>query len=189
MPPAGATQVHPHMQVVLTANPGNALARELAAEKRFMQSHGRVYLEELVRAEEHAGERWVGRCGSVAWLAPFAPTGLLGDCWAVFPECATIADLADAHIGDFAAGLARVLRAFAGKGLWSFNLTFFPDQFGSTSGAHRLSARILPRFYLNPKLHVSDASYLQLLLEERFAMIYPEQNAALLREAFGDSAA
>jgi hypothetical protein len=45
---------------------------------------------------------------------------------------------------------------------------------------------LLPRFYLNPKLHVTDASYLQLLLEERFAMAYPEQTAEMLRAAFRD---
>jgi hypothetical protein len=42
----------------------------------------------------------------------------------------------------------------------------------------------LPRFYLNPALHISDASYMHLLLEERFAMIHPEQVAARLRDAW-----
>ena len=48
------------------------------------------------------------------------------------------------------------------------------------------SARLLPRVYLNPKLHVTDGSYLQLLLEERFTMAYPEQTAERLRAAFLD---
>ncbi|MCX5731873.1 MAG: hypothetical protein NTY18_11115, partial [Deltaproteobacteria bacterium] len=33
MPPAGGTQLHPHMQVVATTEPGNAIRRELAAEE------------------------------------------------------------------------------------------------------------------------------------------------------------
>jgi hypothetical protein len=36
---------------------------------------------------------------------------------------------------------------------------------------------------LNAGLHVTDVSYLQLLLEERFAMVRPEETAALLRTA------
>jgi galactose-1-phosphate uridylyltransferase len=105
---------------------------------------------------------------------------------ALFPGRATLAELSDAEIAEFARGLTRVLRAFAGRGLWSFNLTFFPARFGESDGRHWLSARLLPRLYLNSKFHVTDASYMQLLLEESFAMTYPEQTAQVLREAFSD---
>ncbi len=184
MPPSGASQVHPHMQVVLTANPGNAVVRELEAESAFLRRHGECFGHELLRAEQARGERFVARTGAVAWLVPFVPSGLLGDCVALFPGRGNLAELSDAEVAEFARGLVRVLRAFSGRGLWSFNLTFFPARFGAADGRHWLSARILPRFYLNPRLHVSDASYLQLLLEERFAMVYPEATAALLRKAF-----
>jgi galactose-1-phosphate uridylyltransferase len=40
MPPAGASQVHPHMQVVATADPGNALRREQAAAQRWREQRG-----------------------------------------------------------------------------------------------------------------------------------------------------
>ena len=184
MPPAGGTQIHPHMQVVLTAHPGNAVTRELAAEAAFRRRHGGCYAEMLLHEERSRGERLVAETASVAWLVPFVPMGLFGDCMALFPGRATLAELSDAEIADFARGLTRVLRAFAGQGLWSFNLTFFPARFGANDGAHWLSARLLPRLYLNSKFHVSDASYLQLLLEESFAMVYPEQTAQMLRKAF-----
>ena len=183
MPPAGASQVHPHLQIVLTASPGNALTRELAAESGYLQSHGRCYAEALLSAEIEAQERYVGATGCVSWLVPFVPYGLFGDCAAVFRERATIAELSDADIADFARGLTGVLRGFAERGLWSFNLTFFPARFGPGGGAHWLTARVLPRLYLNAGLHVTDVSYLQLLLEERFAMVRPEETAALLRSA------
>ena len=184
MPPAGGTQIHPHMQVVLTAHPGNAVARELQAEAEFSRRNGACYAECLLQAERSRGERFVAQTGAVAWLVPFVPVGLFGDCMALFPGRATLADLSDTDIGDFAGGLARALRAFAGRGLWSFNLTFFPARFGASDGSHWLSARLLPRLYLNSKFHVSDASYMHLLLEEKFAMTYPEQTAQVLREAF-----
>lgn len=182
MPAAGASQVHPHLQVVLTANPGNALTREIAAESEFFRTHGRCYGEALLSGEMAARERYVGATGSVSWLVPFVPYGLFGDCIAVFPERATIAELSDAEIADFGRGLSLMLRGFAGRGLWSFNLSFFPARFGAGDGSHWLTARLLPRLYLNPRLHVTDVSYLQLLLEERFAMIYPEETAQMLRQ-------
>jgi len=183
MPPAGASQVHPHMQVVATADPGNALRRELAAAQDWLARTGHPFAEALLETERD-GPRWVGEQGGIAWFAPFAPSGLLGDATAVFPGRTSVTDLSDAEIAGFAGGLVRVLRGFAGQGLWSFNLCLMSDTFGAASGRHWLVARLLPRFYLNPTLHISDASYMHLLLEERFAMVYPEEVAARLRDAW-----
>lgn len=183
MPPAGASQVHPHMQVVATADPGNALRRELAAAHQWREQRGGAYLEALIETER-AGPRWVGEQGGVAWLVPFAPSGLLGDAMAVFPGRTAVTDLTEADIAGFSRGLVRILRGFSAYGLWSFNLCLMPDAFGASVGRHWVVARLLPRFYLNPALHISDASYMHLLLEERFAMIHPEQVAARLRDAW-----
>jgi hypothetical protein len=47
-----------------------------------------------------------------------------------------------------------------------------------------MSAKLLPRFYISPRLHVTDVSNLHLHREQRFAMIYPEETAAMLRQEF-----
>jgi len=190
MPASGGSQVHPHMQVVATSNPGNALRRELAAAAAWRGRRGRVYGDELVAAER-GGPRWIGEAGGVAWLAPFAPSGLLGDAQALFAERAAVTDLTDDDIAAFAEGLVRVLRGFAAQGLWSFNLCLMPDACGGAREPrrHALTARLLPRFYLNPQLHVSDVAYMHLLLEERFSMTYPEEVAARLRAAWMEAEA
>ena len=131
----------------------------------------------------------MGRTGLGTWLVPFAPTGVLGDCRAYLPGKATVLELDDGEIEDFARGLRRALSAFAALGLWSFNLTFVPDRAGERSGRHALSARVLPRLYLDPALHVPDANYLHLLLGERFSMAWPEETAERLRRAFGAAGA
>jgi galactose-1-phosphate uridylyltransferase len=180
MPASGGSQVHPHMQVVATANAANALRRELAAAEAWLARRGRPFAAELLDAERE-GPRWIGEEGGIAWLAPFAPSGLLGDAAAIFADRTAVTELTDADIAAFAQGLVRVLRGFAAQGLWSFNLCFMPDAFGQRSRRHALGARLLPRFYLNPRLHVSDVAYMHLLLEERFSMTYPEEVAARLR--------
>jgi len=184
MPPSGGSQLHPHMQVIHTTRPGNALRRQLAAESAWLERHHRPFLADLVAAERNLGERWIGESGSVAWLAPFAPTGLLGDCMAVFPRRRAIGDLTDRNLADFSRGLRRVLAYFAGRGLWSFNLVFLGDRSGAEDERHWLSARVIPRFYVNAATHASDVAYMQLVLEERFAMTYPEDTAAALRAAW-----
>jgi galactose-1-phosphate uridylyltransferase len=177
------------MQVIVSRNPGNALRRSLDAGSGYRARTGRVYHADLVETERSRGERWVGEAGSVAWLAPFTPTGLLGDLAAVFRERATVLDLSDADIADFAGSLVRLLAALAARGLWSFNLCLMPAPFGEGSDRHWLTAKLLPRIYLNPKLHVSDVAYLHLLLEERFAMLYPEEVAAALAPALAGNRA
>jgi galactose-1-phosphate uridylyltransferase len=186
MPPAGGTQLHPHLQVVATSEPGNAVRRELAAESAWLAAHGRPYAQDLLAAEEAAG-RVVGRTGRWTWYVPFAPTGVLGDCRAVLPGKSSVLELDDEDVAAFAAGARRVLRGFAGSGLWSFNLTFVPDRMSDRSGRHALSARLLPRLYIDPVLHTPDANYLHMLLGERFSMAWPEEVAERLRKAFSEA--
>ncbi len=183
LPPAGGTQIHPHLQAVGTSEPGNSVRRELSAEEAWRVAHGRPFAADLLAAEEAAG-RAVGRTGRWTWLVPFAPTGVLGDCRAYLPGKATVLDLDDGEIADFARGLRRALSAFASLGLWSFNLTFFPDRTGAAPGRHWLSARLLPRAWLDGPLHVPDANFMHLLLREPFTMARPEEVAARLRPAF-----
>lgn len=182
MPAAGASQIHPHMQAVVTTNPGNRARRELTAEREYLARNGRYYAEDLLTREREQSARWIGMSGTVAWYVPFSPTGVLGDCCAVFPGRSTLTDLIDRDIADFARGLQTVLDYFAGIGLWSFNLCFFPDAWGADPGAHWLTVRIVPRLYLNPQTHCTDVAHLQLLLEERFSMVYPEETAEGIRK-------
>ncbi len=182
MPPAGASQVHPHLQVIVTDAPGNALRRELDAESAFLADGTRAYPELLLEAER-GGERWLGEDGGVAWWVPWCPLGVLGAAQALFIRRATLGECGDTEIHAFAAFLSRLLGAYAALGLWSFNLTFLPDAEGERSCRHRLVARLMPRFYLHPHLHNSDTAYLQLLLGEKFAMVSPERHAAELRAA------
>ncbi|MCC6211858.1 MAG: methylmalonyl Co-A mutase-associated GTPase MeaB [Burkholderiales bacterium] len=183
MPPSGASQVHPHMQVVVTDTPGNALRRELEAETRFLERRGVPWPRALLDAERAAGERLVLEQGRVTWWTPFCPVGMLGDAQALLAERATLGECSDADLETFAQSLARLAAAYARLGQWSFNLTLFPDAEGERSGRHWLGARLLPRFYLHPQLHNSDVAYLQLLLGEKFGMVRPEAHAAALREA------
>jgi len=183
MPPAGASQVHPHLQVVVTDTPGNALRRELDAETRFLERQGVAWPQALLAAERDARERLVLEEGFISWWVPFCPTGMMGDARALFAGRATLGECSDDEIRTFASSLARLAAAYARLGHWSFNLTLFPDAEGGRSGRHWLGARLLPRFYLHPQLHNSDVAYLQLLLGEKFGMVRPEAHAAALREA------
>lgn len=185
MPPSGGSQIHPHIQVIHTQRPVNTLRRRLAAESDWRERHDDPYMAALIEAERSNGARWIGDTGSVGWWAPFQPTGMLGDCAAVFPEMATITDLTDDDIENFVEGLRRVLAGFADMGFVSFNLVFSSDQASADPDRHWVTAQVVPRFYVNPANRATDAAYLQFVVHENFAMVYPEETAARLRERWG----
>ncbi|HTD02471.1 hypothetical protein [Undibacterium sp.] len=182
LPASGGSQLHPHMQVALTQHPGNRLARELTAESAYLSATGNAYASDLIEAERD-GARWLMEDAAASWIVPFAPIGALGDVTAIFRQHGAIEELGDAEIMVFSGALSKMIAYFANNGLSSFNLSFFPDIPTDESGRHRLTARLLPRFYLNNALHVSDASYLQLLLQESFCMRFPEVLAEQMRKA------
>jgi hypothetical protein len=47
-----------------------------------------------------------------------------------------------------------------------------------------MSAKLLPRFHISPRQRVTDVCSLHLHLEQRFAMIYAEETAVMLRREF-----
>jgi galactose-1-phosphate uridylyltransferase len=181
LPASGSSQLHPHIQVALTRHPGNRLVRELRAQGDYLATHGRAYADDLLAAERD-GPRWITQDDAASWLVPFAPTGVLGDACAVFHRGASVEELDDSDIVGFASTLVKLIACFARQGLPSFNLSFFSDAPTEASGRHRLVARLLPRLFLNNALHVCDASYLQLLLQEAFCMRIPEELAQQLRD-------
>jgi galactose-1-phosphate uridylyltransferase len=94
----------------------------------------------------------------------------------------SVTDLSDADIAQFAEGLAKVLAGFDAMGFASFNLVLAGVAAGETSGHHRVTASVVPRFYVNPHSHACDVAYMQLCLDENFSMLAPEEVARRLRD-------
>ena len=76
------------------------------------------------------------------------------------------------------------MQAFSSTNLWSFNLAFYPQATGIETDEHYLTAHLVPRLYIAPGLHSADVSFMQLLLDEKFATVYPEQVAQQIKSVF-----
>ena len=183
MPPAGATQVHPHLQVFATDRPGRLLEEEMAASRRHRHRFGRVYWDELVETELHLGERWVGRGRHTAWLTPFVSRSVISDLMVVFPGRARLSDLSASELEEFGRGLSAALQELAAEGVASFNLALYPAPAGSPDPPLWLHARLSPRIHFNPAIGGSDATVWQHLLDEPFMVRSPERLAETLRPA------
>lgn len=177
LPPAGSSQIHPHLQVFATAAPGNAPLAEWRAEEAYRQAHAADFWSALLEEEKKRGERYLGRLGETEWLIAFRPYGVLGDVLALFPEGVLLPHVPRDLFLTLAAGLERLFRFFRDAHLVSFNLALYQSP-------RRLRLRFIPRLYLHQAIHTSDINHLQMLLAEPIAMVPPEEMAARIRPYF-----
>lgn len=185
MPMAGASLLHPHMQIYATDRPGNWLGAQISAAQRYYDASGHNFWEDLLAEEQTQGVRYLGSTGRVQWLVPFVPLGFIGDVEAVFPDRFTILDLTEQDLQDFSQGLIRVLDYMNDTNLYAFNLAFYPGQ--APTDHTWVHARISFRGMINPALNSPDVSAIRHLYDEPFTTVYPEELASTLRGYFSES--
>jgi galactose-1-phosphate uridylyltransferase len=180
--PAGASIVHPHLQMLAAPFPYTRHERLLDACRRHHEQCGDSLLDDLAREEERLGARFIGRRGRWRWFAAFAPQGC-NEILAAHEEEADFAALDDGELGELAAGIAAVLGAYGRLGLLCFNFALFSVRHDLPAPGFRLFFRIVSRQNLSPAYR-NDDYYLQKLLEADVVVSPPEELARLVRAAW-----
>jgi galactose-1-phosphate uridylyltransferase len=72
MPASGSSLIHAHLQVFATSVAPNLMREELEAAQRYSRKSGTNYWDDLAKAEEASGERYLGRIGRTTWLTAYA---------------------------------------------------------------------------------------------------------------------
>jgi UDPglucose--hexose-1-phosphate uridylyltransferase len=182
MPPAGGSLVHPHLQCNAGYYPTVYQRQILEASERYFEEKGTNYWSDLLAQERRTGERWVGKIGGTEWLTSFAPRGRLSDVIALFPGKASIAELTENDLRDFAVGLLNTFGYINELGLISFNMSTYSGFANDRFWAH---ARITPRgLLLYSPIETSDQFYYQILQDENICILPPEVAATRLRKFF-----
>jgi galactose-1-phosphate uridylyltransferase len=180
--PAGASVVHPHLQVLASSEPGTQHRLLLDRSAAWLEERGETFWSELV-ATERGGERWIGELGSGAWLAAFAPLGP-HEVQAVWPSRRNLLEWDDDEMNALARGLSAVLAGYHDLGLSTFNLSLFSGPLGGESPGFRCMLRVVNRQNVHPH-HRTDDYYFQKLLQNEIVLRRPERLAETLRERFG----
>lgn len=182
MPPAGSSLIHPHLQVFSTSSAPNLMQQELTAAKRYRESQGSNYWDDLVAAEMQCGERYLGKIGRSHWLTAFAPMGVAGDVLAVVEGVRCTLELDDQDLLDIATGMAKLMAEYDKIGIYSFNMNFFS---GAKNDDHyRFHLLFSPRTFFNQKLGTPDIGALRNLFNETLCMAYPEEINGMLKKGF-----
>ena len=182
MPPSGSSLIHPHLQVFATAFAPNLMREELDAAKRYMESNGTNYWDDLVAAETNSGERFLAKIGRTHWFSAYAPMGVAGDVLAVVEDVGCTIELTDEDLLDIATGLSRSMAAYDKMGIYSFNVNFFtgaPDEEFA-----RLHLVFSPRTFFSQALGTPDIGALRNLYNETLCMAMPEELNRTLKPEF-----
>ena len=179
LPPAGASQVHPHVQVLGGRHPATAVERLRQASLRWREEHGAPYFEQLLAHEEAAGERWVGRSGESAWLTAFAPLGAM-EVLGVLPGVGHLVEVGEQAVADLARGLSAALAHYGRLGLSTFNFSLFSDACDGEPGTFPVFLRLICRQNVAPDYRADDY-FVQRLLGEELMVTLPEDLAEGMR--------
>ncbi len=181
LPPAGASLVHPHFQVVAAKEAFPQLKRFLEASLNFYTEKGKNFWEELA-AEEKEGPRFLGQKGRVTFVAAFAPLGgneVIG----VIEGARGLAEITQEDVLDLGRGISAVLKGYARLGYGTFNFTLFLPPLDERTGWFCPHIRLITRqnFYENYR---TDDYFLQRQLGSELIITPPERVAEIIRPFF-----
>lgn len=180
--PSGGSLPHPHAQMYLDPYPTTHLRLQAEASSAHWTAHGRSYREDLVKAEEARGKRFLARVGSTTWITAFAPIGF-NEVQAVVSARETLLDLTDDDLNALASGISGVLRWYESIGYNSFNLALHSGPLKNSIG-WRVHLSMITRTAMLP-YYRSDAMHMERLHWEAAVDRPPEAIAADLRAYLG----
>jgi len=182
LPPAAASIIHPHLQILADRRPTFQTSELVKASKRYHQRNKGNYWLDLIKVEKEESDRWIGETGSVAWLASFTPQGNK-EILAIFSEgISTLIRLSESGLNDFCEGLSRILRGYHEMGVKSFNMTTFSgpnDQ--DISEYYLLNAKLISRPDFEP-FYTNDDGFMEKFHYEPVVETSPEDVAERMRE-------
>jgi galactose-1-phosphate uridylyltransferase len=179
LPPSGASLVHPHLQSAHDPC-GLTAQRQLVDHSAAWPGHESFWA--TLVDQETDGPRWVGRTGRVAWLTPFSPTGF-HEVWGIVEDAADIIDLSAEDAADLGTGLSRVLGAYHGWNLTSFNFAVIGGGPDGAAQRYQVVMKVMSRSNAEP-MYRSDATYFERLLGEALIDVSPEEVAEGIRPQF-----
>ncbi len=181
MPPAGASVVHPHFQILGSPFPGTHQRLLLEKSLAYHAANGSCYWTDLAETEKEAGRRWLGEIGPSSWFTAFSPIGV-NEVNAVWPRASHFLEWSDEDARAMAEGISRVLRCYHALKFSSFNFSCFSGPLGEAAPEFRCFLRLIDRQNMTRHFRTDDY-YVQKLLKDELIIHEPEKLASLIRES------
>ena len=181
--PAGASIVHPHIQVIASHGAHSLIKLYTRAGKAYHKKRLKNFWEDLINQEKELRERYIGRLGSTEWFTPFAPIRedeVDGIVWGK----SNFLEFDDDDWRSLAEGISRVLKAYHDKGFSCFNFAIYSGPLGKRLDYLWAGVKIVSRSSVQT-YPVNDVWYSSGLLLDGFVVEPPEEVAKTMRPYFG----
>ena len=182
MPPAGASIVHPHLQVLADRSPMHLQEILIQRSEEYFRKHGSNYWRDLVETEEKLEERLVHRGDDITWLASFAPRAN-DEVMAVFRDCSSITQIDERGLAELSSGISAVLKGYSKLGVESLNMSVISGPLDSGLESYALNLRMNSRPRLQ-RYYTNDCGFMERILLESIIESNPEEVASRLRDCF-----
>jgi galactose-1-phosphate uridylyltransferase len=180
--PAGASLVHPHLQMLVTPLAYSYHARLLDACRLYHEKYRTFYFDDLVAEEKRVGARYIAEQDGWRWLAAFSPMGS-NEITAIHEKEADFGALSKEDLQDLAFGISKVLLLYERLGHLSFNSALYSVRQGARAEGFRCVFKIISRQNLYPNYR-SDDYFLQKMLQTELIFTPPEELAEHLKKMF-----
>ena len=180
LPPGAASIIHPHVQILADSTPTPYLRELIEKSEAYRDRNGSNYWSDLVEVEKTGKHRFIGKTGSVYWLASFAPQGNK-EVAAIFSDISSLAGLKGRRLGEFCRGLSSILKGYHATGVQSLNMTTFSGPCDEDlSDFYLLNVKLISRPDLTP-FYTSDNGFMEKFHQEPVIETMPEGLAEKLR--------
>lgn len=179
LPPAAASVVHPHFQVLADRKPTSYLALMLEKSREYARNGSNYWLD-LLREEETRGERFIWGNDVLACLASFSPQAN-NEILLVLRRISSLLEMGEREVEEVALAVTKVVRRYGEMGIDSFNMTTFSGPPGAEY--YRLNVKLVSRPNLR-HLYIADAGFMERLHYESVVETLPEEVASKFRSAF-----
>lgn len=178
MPPAAASLVHPHMQLLSEDRPLSYQEFLLKKSKQFYSRTKKNYWLELIKEEKRLKERFIGETEHFIFLAKYAPRKN-DNILIVAKGISSLLEMGEKHTKDLAEALSLVFKSLQEKlNVNSLNLSSFSGT-KETKKFYRLNFEIVSRARLKP-YYTTDIGFMEYMQKEPVAETLPEETAKLL---------
>ncbi len=181
--PAGASSMHPHIQVSVRSMPFYINEILIDESKKYFKLNGSNFWDELIQVEKKSGERYIGSVGNTEWIVPFAPMGR-NDVMGVIKHRSNLTEFSEEDLMNLGEGLSRILKYYERKGLSSFNFVIHSGPIHEELEYFWSSLRIMSRANLREVYLSTDSWYGTSLLFEGISSEFPEKQAEEIRAFF-----
>ncbi len=178
LPPAGASLVHPHLQVSVRDIPFNYPAFIEEKSRKYFEENGSNFWEDIITKERHIKTE-----GRIQWITPYAPSGF-NEVWAIVRGVPSFTELEQEDLSALGKGISRTLAFYAERGCSAFNMLFYSGKLNTPSDYFWSGVRIMSRPNVRPVYLSIDSWYMPKLLWEDIVAESPEELAENVKKHF-----